>query len=390
MKKVFALLMMPLFGILPAMAQEEVREVKVTTVTVPDTYWEDASDENSKVLNTVHFKDNWFLGIQAGAMMSWGTNSDKASFGDKMNPVVGLQWGKWMAPWLGVRFTGFYGKNSGQLVNPDLSYKFTNYGANFDMLFSLTNMLTPYKENRFFNLVGIAGVGVNHTTNYDDAAKSRLDLGKTHKSNMLAVRVGAEAIFRLSKCWDLNVEATNNWLNSNFDGQAVDNKYDGHWDFLLGLTYRFKNTDGSRQFTYAKYNAARYDLLNDEINRLRAEADAKRNAPAIVEQRVIGGNLVRTLISFEDNKSEINELQEVNVFTAAEEYKKLGDASIYITPYGDSKPANNELFVQRANSVKNMLMNEFNIPAGSIFVESNPQILKNLDAKNTVIVFVNE
>ena len=96
------------------------------------------------------------------------------------------------------------------------------------------------------------------------------------------------------------------------------------------------------------------------------------------------------MISFEDGKSNINKLQEVNVFTAAEDYKKLNDATIYIMPYGDNKPANVELFVERANTVKSQLMNQYNVPAGRITIESNPQIIKNLTEKNAVVVFINE
>lgn len=387
MKKL-GLLILPMLVSLPAFAQE----VKVTTVTVPDTYWEDASDANSKVLNKTTFKDNWFLGFQAGSMMSWGNNSSKASFMDKQNLALGLQWGKWLAPWMGVRLTGIYGKNYGQLVNPDKGYHFLTYGANFDMMFNLTNMFSKYKEDRFFNLVALVGAGYNHTTNYDKDAANRLEMGKTRKPNLFDVRTGIEGIFRLGQCWDLNVEVTNNWLNTNFDAQTQGNRYDGHLDLLLGLTYRFKNHDGSHQFTYAKYNATRYDYLNDEINRLRAEAEAKKNAAPIinVQKQHVEGNLVRTLISFEDNKSNIDKLQEVNVYTAAEEYKKLGDASIYITTYGDAKAANQELFAERANSVKNMLMNEYFIPAGNIYVENNPQVINNINAKNIVVVYINE
>lgn len=386
MKKLVALLMP--FLALPVFAQEEIQEVKVTTVTVPDTYWEDASDEGSKVLNTTHFRDNWFLGIQVGDMFSWGTNSPKAKFMENQNFAIGAQWGKWIAPWMGVRLHAIYGHNHGQLLNPNVGYKFVTWGGAYDMLFSLTNIFAKFKEERRLNLVGIVGVGFNHAGHYQTNDPR---LGAT-RSNFFTARLGAEVIYRLSNEWDLNIEATNNWINSNFDAQEHGNRYDGHLDILLGFTYRFKNQDGSRGFTYARYNASRYDYLNDQINRLRAEADAKRNGTPVVniQKKVVDGNLVRTLISFEDNKYAINELQEVNIYTAAEEYKKMGDASIYITPYGDYKPNNVELFSQRANEIKNALMNEYFIPAGNIYIESNPQIVANLNNKNTVVVFVNE
>jgi hypothetical protein len=90
MKKVLALLMMPFLAV-PAMAQEEIPEVKVTTVTVPDSYWEDASDENSRVLATTKFGDNWFWGFQVGGMKSWTTNYDAANLFRNLNFAYGLQ-----------------------------------------------------------------------------------------------------------------------------------------------------------------------------------------------------------------------------------------------------------------------------------------------------------
>jgi outer membrane protein OmpA-like peptidoglycan-associated protein len=184
----------------------------------------------------------------------------------------------------------------------------------------------------------------------------------------------------------------NNWLTSKFDHQKFDGQYDGYIGVYAGLTYRFKNHDGSRDFHHEMYNASRYDYLNDQANKLRAQAEAKRNgAPIInVQKKVVEGNLIRTLISFEDGKSSINKLQEVNVYTAAEDYKKLNDATIYIMPYGDNRPTDVELFVQRANTVKDQLMNQYNVPAGRINIESNPQIIKNLTEQNAVVVFINE
>lgn len=388
MKKVLALLMMPFLAV-PAMAQEEIPEVKVTTVTVPDTYWEDASDENSRVLATTKFGDNWFWGVQFGGMKSWTTNYDAANLFRNLNFAYGLQAGKWLAPWLGFRGQVLYGHNRGQLLNPDVVYHFRTFGVNFDMMLNLTNLFCNFKENRKFNLIALAGIGWSDTGKYNTNDARLKDVG--HKT-FLVPQLGLMAKFRMSEKWDFNVEVMNNWLTSKFDHQKFDGQYDGYIGVYAGLTYRFKNHDGSHDFHHEMYNASRYDYLNDQANKLRAQAEAKRNgAPIInVQKKVVEGNLIRTLISFEDGKSNINKLQEVNVYTAAEDYKKLNDATIYIMPYGDNTPANVELFVQRANTVKDQLMNQYNVPAGRINIESNPQIIKNLTEKNAVVVFINE
>ena len=85
----------------------------------------------------------------------------------------------------------------------------------------------------------------------------------------------------------------------------------------------------------------------------------------------------------------INKLQEVNVYTAAENMKKMADGDLYITSTKEVRDT--ELFMARAQSIRNELANTYDIPAGRIFIEKNPAVIASLDPqKSCVIVYINE
>ena len=192
----------------------------------------------------------------------------------------------------------------------------------------------------------------------------------------------------MTKALSFNLEASINLLDDSFDGQVWDNNLDMHLNFLAGLVYRFKNHDGTRQFTYARRNDEKYEILNDEINRLRVEAEMMKKNPEVkVVEKVVQSNQATVLISFDPNSTKINRLQEVNVYTAAEALKKIENGDLYITPA--ASVSDSDLFNGRANAVRDVLMNEYNIPAGHIFIEQDRKLVDSLDpAKNCVVIYI--
>ena len=131
--------------------------------------------------------------------------------------------------------------------------------------------------------------------------------------------------------------------------------------------------------------------LNVHINRLRQKAiDDKAFAEAHPNITVVNSQQVNTLISFVDGSAEIDELQQVNVYTTAEALKRVSDADLYITVLGhQSNDAN--LFMQRANNIRTSLMNDYGIAAGRIYMEKDPAVVEALDkTRNCVIMYINE
>lgn len=390
MKKTFIAFMMPFLACTTGFAQEEGVAASATPQDSVPTYWTDPVAGNKRLLNKSKFGDNWFIGLQAGGLYTWGTNTSDAKFFDQIRPAAAISIGKWLAPAGGFRVQGTFGDHSGRTAKGGM-YHWMAGGVALDGLFNFTNIFCGYEEDRPFNLIGILGVGYEHTFGFSDRDWNKGDFDP-NSTDLLSVRLGLMANFRISEAWDFNVEVTNSWLDDSFDGidgEGSNNRWDGHANLLLGFTYRFKNHDGSHQFTYATRDMSKYDPLNDEINRLRAANQVVVAPVTKVETEVVTSDRVNTFISFDNNSAAINKLQEVNVYTAAEGMKKFPDADLYITSSDAVK--NTELFMERAQSVRNVLANTYSIPAGRIFIEKNPAVIDSLDPqKACVIVYINE
>ena len=385
MKKIGFVLVTFFLASSAAIAQDVVSDTIAKTY---GDYWVDADEDYSKILNKSRFGDNWFFGIQVGANYNWGSYQTHSSVLKKIRPAAALSLGKWMSPYVGVRAVGSYFNNRGVMLPAHTNYTWSSLSGMGDLLFNFTNLFNGYKESRPFNLAAIVGLGAERTFSFKDVDKNKVTRTKDW---FLAGRVGLMGIFRLGEAWDFTVEATSTWLDDGYDAIKTHNRYDGHADLMLGFVHRFKNHDGSHQFTYALRDWSKYDIMNSEINRLRKKAaDDRAYAAAHPNINVINTQQVNTLISFADGSAAIDQLQEVNVFTAAEAMKRLPKADLYITVLGKAtKDA--DLFMQRAQSIRNVLVNEYNIPAGRIYVEKDPALVESLDkALDCVIMYINE
>ncbi|MBQ8521860.1 MAG: hypothetical protein IJ456_10945 [Bacteroides sp.] len=384
MKKIYLTLVSALFACATGFAQTEI------TAETETTYWVDSTN-NAKILNKAQFQDNWYVGVHAGGLFSWGSNTSGAGFFEQIRPAAALSVGKMFGPAGGMRLQALIGSNRGETENGK-GYIWENVAGYLDGVFNLTNIFNHYVEGRKFELLGIVGVGLEHTFGFSDKSwNTDESMFKTDNTTSVALRAGLMGKIRLSETLDLNIEAVNNWIDDSYDGQITNNTYDGHVNVLVGLTYRFKNHDDSRQFTYATREMTKYDILNAELNRARAEAAVVLEPEVIVEKKKINSNQIRTLISFEKNVSSINKLQQVNVYTAVQAWAQHNDSDIYITMNENAKHVDGQLFNDRANAIKDMMVKEFQVPAERVIIEVEPESINLLDpTKTDVIVYINE
>ena len=364
----------------------------VTEVTTETVYWVDSTANNARMLNKSKFGDNWFFGMHVGGFYSWGDNTSDAGFFGQLRPAAALSVGKWLHPAGGFRIQAALGSNKGIAPNEE-SYTWNTMAGYFDAMFNLSNIFGRYNESRKFDFIFLMGAGLESTFGFEkndwNNVENRVYI--TRGETLVALRAGLMGKWRIGEKWDFNLEVVNNWLDDSFDGQVVKNNNDGHLNILAGFTYRFKNHDGSRQFTYATRDMSKYAVLNDEINRLKAENAKPVEPEIIIQKEMVKSNHIRTLISFENGSSAINKLQEVNVYTAAQALSQIQDGDLYITINEDAKNFDVELFLARAHSIREMLVNKLNVPAGHIFIEKNVALVKSLDPEKTcVIMYINE
>ena len=187
-KRVYLALMMPFLCFVGGAAQEVTEGVPVDEN--PNlVLWEDSLVDNKPVLNPTKFWDNWFITVNVGTFYNLVDNGGSAKAGKMFQPAAGLSVGKWISPWGGFRLMGMWGRGAGH-TNPqyvgDNYYHWNIINGYGDALFNLHNLFGGYKENRKFQLMALAGIGVEHVESFNVKGTNIT----TEKNNLLGFRGG--------------------------------------------------------------------------------------------------------------------------------------------------------------------------------------------------------
>ena len=377
--------------------------------------------DSVQVLKNYKFSDNWFISAQIGANHAINENARFGKFFKMTGPSAAVSVGKFFSPAVGFRLQGVYDLQHSR-INSEIYdaypqivgngiYKFNSVSVFLDGMFNLFNVFAPYKESRVFNLFGIVGVGATHSFGFDkkiDSWTGTTESGNVHlypvsKKNHtnFGVRVGLQGSFRVSNSVDLTIEALATGTDDQYNGMSSDRVYDAWVSVLAGVTYRFKNHDGTRQFTYVTLtNRDQIDALNAEINAQRARIQALENQPLVVtevEKEVHVSKLLDMTVSFDINKYNITKVQVPNVAAVAQYLKDHPNENLAITGYADVNTGtfeiNQRLAKQRAEAVYNMLVDKYKVSPSRIRVDSKGDTVQpySMDYTwNRVVVFVTE
>lgn len=168
------------------------------------------------------------------------------------------------------------------------------------------------------------------------------------------------------------------------------------WEFTAGLKYHFSCSNGKHYFTIVKpYNQSEIDALNDQINNMRREADdnavalknanqkaadlekalndCKNQAPKVITETVTNNKkTLESVVTFRQGGTSVESSQTPNVERIATYLKNHKNATVsikgYASPEGNAD-VNARIAKQRAESVKNMLINRYKIAANRITAE---------------------
>ena len=338
------------------------------------------------------FTDNWWIGIQGGVM----TKTTGNRWLSNLNPNAGIRIGKNITPAFGLvaegnMYFGWRGANAkfarsyevdptGQgYIGSDIHHNLLRTGiktTNVNLLanLNLMNLFGKYQgEPRFFEVSLLWGLGWLHqfgTSHYDKFGG--LDFARGHgynvsqeweindreevlKANLNEITQKAAIDFQFNfgskKQFQAFIEPSINWVMPDWRTNI-----DNSWVQLnAGLVYKFKNSNGTHNFTLVR----EYD--QDEIDRLNAIINDLRNRPAkieyrdkivekIVEKQISAENI--KVITFAQGKYEItaDNKAKLNAIESGKHVKIYGTAS----PEG-SKALNDRLSQNRANAVADYL-----------------------------------
>lgn len=373
MKKILLMLTLSLLAFEGLYAQTE-GERDVNGFTYKDAETEEVV--RSAFLKRYRFWDNCFIGAQIGISHSMSENTRYGDFFNAEKPSVQIELGKWWYPTFGMRLTFGYKPQRGR-ANWELCdaypekygfYSFDMAAVFLDGMINFTNIISPYRERRWLDVIAILGLGFNRTFSFDE------DLIKTWEyyhvdtrhGNYFAAHGGLQFSFKLCPSLDLTVETTVNGTNDKYNGVVHDDVYDVYVDGMVGLRYHFKDHYGSRRFKYVRHD---HQPIIERLNEIiGTEQEKLRSLEKPVVQKVEKVNIgeqLQTTITFYIDRYNITPSQERNVANVAKFLENHPEVNLAVTGYADVQTAypeyNRRLSQKRAEAVYDMLVKKFKV-----------------------------
>lgn len=322
------------------------------------------------------FLDNWSISAAIGGNMTFGDLSQDIK-PQTWGPEAWISLNKEFTPVIGTRIQLGWGKNNvcgfenwggTKEFLQDMSLKPNRLDASLDFTINPINIFSS-NYDRIFNPLVIVGLGYSHTFE----ANSEMNDYTPHlkKGNYLVPKVGLQLNFRVSDPVSLFVEGDFRVYSDKLDGIVNKAQYDGNLALTAGLTYRFKNHDGTRGFNYIpSYNQEDVDALNNEINNLREQLDKKptevivHDTLVIRDERVINTSTPLT-VRFSADSYEISEDQKANIENLALFLKDNPEMVVSVIGYADAETGtpeyNQDLSEKRAEAVVDVLVDKYGI-----------------------------
>ena len=326
------------------------------------------------------FTDNWSVGFNAGGT----TPLTHSAFFKNMRAVLGVGLDKQVTPVLGLGFEAMTSINT----TPSRT-AFDNTNLSVLGTLNLSNLFGGYAgAPRLFEVETVAGIGWLHyaVNGESDLNSMSSKLGLNFNFNLGEEKAWTLA-FKPALVYDMSADGTDNvCFNAN---RAA-------WEFTAGLKYHFSCSNGKHYFTIVKpYNQSEIDALNDQINNMRREADdnaaalknanqkaadlekalndCKNQAPKVITETVTNKKMtLESVVTFRQGGTSVESSQTPNVERIATYLKNHKNATVsikgYASPEGNAD-VNARIAKQRAESVKNMLINRYKIAANRITAE---------------------
>lgn len=319
--------------------------------------------------------DNFYIGINGGAQVK----TTGESWMNNLNSNAGLRIGRWFTPVFGLAAEGnvyFNDHCKRYMPQSKTVARYMNVGLIGTV--NLSNWFAGYKgEPRLFEVVPVYGFGWGHT------------FGTDKNYNVLTSKAGIDFTFNLgkAKAWQVYVEPSMNWsLNGyGYEGVAY-NINKSAFQLNAGIVYKFKNSNGSHNFTIAQLrDQNEIDGLNSQINSLRSDLNDKDAQLSAKDKQIkdlqnaldecnkkpkyvkpaTATNLQPTVL-FRQGKAVVDKSQMPNIELIAQYMKNHADAKVEIKGYASpegNKDFNQALSQKRADAVKNVLVKKYKIAA---------------------------
>ena len=319
--------------------------------------------------------DNFYIGINGGAQVK----TTGESWMNNLNSNAGLRIGRWFTPVFGLAAEGnVYFNDHCKHFMPQSKTIARYMNTSLIATVNFSNWFAGYKgEPRTFEFVPVFGFGWGHTFGTED------------NFNVLTSKAGIDFTFNLGskKAWQIYVEPSMNWALNGYGYEGVAyNINKSAFQLNAGIVYKFKNSNGSHNFTIAQLrDQNEIDGLNSQINSLRSDLNDKDAQLSAKDKQIkdlqnaldecnkkpkyvkpaTATNLQPTVL-FRQGKAVVDKSQMPNIELIAQYMKNHPEAKVEIKGYASpegNKDFNQALSQKRADAVKNVLVKKYKIAA---------------------------
>lgn len=346
-----------------------------------------------------NWRDNWFIEISAGGNQPIVERGYVAK-DYALKPIDGKKWtaaysigfGRWMTPYLGLRFKGMYGSLHWDAPNT-YSQAIAGHGfsrskhatLSLELMWDMFNSIGGVNQNRVFSIVPFVGLGGDANWDFNNWNKTGEPVGsnclRQHPKDgkdfknvewTLPVIAGLQFRFRLCKYVDFFAEARATFYADNWNNRAEGASIEGLVSAMGGFNF---NIGGRGWNTFNECNyVSQVAALNGQVNDLRAQLlacgqtvaqlQSQLPCPEVVQKDCANAPLMAT-VRFTINSDKIMPTEEVNVYSMAEWLKANPNEKIVIAGYADKDTGTSEynmkLSQRRADAVKAELVNTYGI-----------------------------
>ncbi|MDE6856201.1 MAG: OmpA family protein, partial [Muribaculaceae bacterium] len=327
------------------------------------------------------FFDNISIGVQGGATTPLSHGS---KFFKDMRGAAGLDIRKQITPAFGVGIEGDAAVNTSSWKGQ--THSTTAFDASYVGAYGAVNLFKlfqPYGTQNVFDIEAVAGAGWGH--NYQN--------GKGNDHNFFGTKAGLNFNFNVSDAVTLSLRPSVLWDMSDAGVSQTSAAYNvekATFNIAAGVSVRLGQ---GFKYTVPNYNLDEIAALNAKVDNLRADLAAagdalnasqnenmalanelqrlKNQKPVVVKETQDFLSTVR-YVNFGLGKYNVPADQLPNVAAVASYLKNHPKATVNIKGYASQDgpiEVNERLANQRAESVKNMLVKKYGIPADRIKAE---------------------
>ena len=235
-------------------------------------------------------------------------------------------------------------------------------------------MSRNYTTGKFVN--AIKEITGDDDYNSHDNQLHNKDKYDNRQHSLICLRAGVAGTFMVARNWNIHMEVIGNILDNSYDSNpTTSNTWDGHVDYLLGVSYRFNNKGGQAPgFYYPRHDMTEYIKKMNDIDDIRDRTKRRRQELEEMTDTIdVDAQVMYTLIAFDENDTAIDRLQQTNIYTTAYAWAKSPRSIIYIT---NSTGVDDKLFRKRAEAIRDILLERYEIPASRIMVIASEKDIK--------------